>query len=117
MLIHHLVQSAKAAETVGKPFSISDLKFATTPATYEGLGGIISNVLNILLDVAGILAIIFTIYSGILYLTAAGNPDNTKKALQGLIYGAIGIAVIVLSRFIVETIMRYALTISTPIVK
>ncbi len=108
-LWQHIISIAHAAD-----FNVQGIKFANPDkgGTYEGLLGIVNTVIGVVLDVAGIIAIIFTIYSGILYLTTAGNPDNVKKALNGLIYGGIGIAVIVLSRFIVQTVMNYALTIA-----
>jgi len=50
---------------------------------------------NFIAVISGILAFIYLIYSGILFLTAAGNPDNAKKGLQGVINAAIGIVIIV----------------------
>ena len=45
--------------------------------------------------ISGMLAFIYLVYSGILYLTSSGNPDNAKKGLQGVINAAIGIVIIV----------------------
>ncbi|MFA5024773.1 MAG: pilin [Patescibacteria group bacterium] len=72
----------------------------------------ISTLTNFIIDqilyVAGALAIIYLIYSGILYITAAGNPDAAKKGLQGIMNAAIGIVIIVLAFFIARSIAEKA---------
>ncbi|MFA5158306.1 MAG: hypothetical protein WC451_03940 [Patescibacteria group bacterium] len=65
---------------------------------------IANNVINFVLIIAGIMAIVYLIYSGILYITAAGNPDAAKKGQQGVINAIIGIVIIVLAYFIARSI-------------
>jgi len=60
-----------------------------------GSNSIFTKVTDVIAIISGILAFIYLVYSGILYLTAAGNPDNSKKGLQGVINAAIGIVIIV----------------------
>lgn len=55
---------------------------------------IANTILNWLLALAGLLAVAYLIYSGILYITAAGNPDQAKKGQQGVINAIIGIVII-----------------------
>ncbi len=54
--------------------------------------------------VAGILAFIYLVYSGILYLSAAGNPDSAKKGQQGIINAIIGIIIIVAAWAIINAV-------------
>lgn len=92
----NLIETVKAA-----PWS------AITPASAGGattFTTIVVWALSILLYVAGALAVIYLIYSGILYITAAGNPDNAKKGQQGIVNAIIGIVVIVLAYVIVAAI-------------
>ncbi len=63
---------------------------------------IVTNVINLVVLVAGALAVIYLIYSGILYITAAGNPDQAKKGQQGVINAIIGIVIIVAAYFIIN---------------
>jgi hypothetical protein len=60
--------------------------------------------------VAGIMAFIYLVYSGILYLTAAGNPDAAKKGQQGIINAIIGVIVIILAYVILRSL---SVTVST----
>jgi hypothetical protein len=69
---------------------------------------LVSNVVDIMLFVAGALAIIYLIYSGILYITAAGNPDAAKKGQQGILNAVIGLVIIVLAFFIARAVTNYA---------
>lgn len=73
--------------------------------------GVVSSVIDIILMVAGALAVIYLIYSGILYITAAGNPDAAKKGQQGIINAIIGIVIIVAAYFII----RVAIGLSTQV--
>lgn len=70
----------------------------------------VGKVINVILSVAGALAIIYLIYSGILYITAAGNPDSAKKGQQGIINAVIGIVIIVAAYFIVGAVVNLART-------
>lgn len=91
--------TAKAAYDID---FLKDKATAQQAGKADSIGAIASKVIDTMLLVGGILAVIYFIYSGILYLTAAGNPDAAKKGQQGLLYGAIGIAVIVVSYYAVR---------------
>lgn len=81
------------------------ITFSTANLTLEELVAII---INIILYLAGVLALIFLIYDGILYITSGGNADQAKKAQQGLINAIIGIIIIVLSLVIIRSINSFA---------
>lgn len=68
----------------------------------SGIGDFINKVVQGLSIIAGGVAIIYLIYSGILYLTAAGNPDAAKKGQQGVVNAIIGIIIIVLAYTIIN---------------
>jgi hypothetical protein len=108
-VINFIVLHAFAAEEPAKPAAISvdGINFAQG----SGLSGFtkgISGIINLLYVIAGTSAIIYFIYSGILYITAAGNPDAAKKGQQGLINATIGIIVVALSYFLVTFIADWA---------
>lgn len=65
-----------------------------------------TSIINIVLVIAGFLAVIYLIYSGIRYITSAGNADVAKAARQGIINAVIGIAVIVASFVIVRLVAQ-----------
>jgi hypothetical protein len=61
-----------------------------------------SNILVILTLVAGVLAVIYLVWSGIQYITAGGSADKAKSARTGIINAVIGIVIIVAAYFIVR---------------
>ena len=78
------------------------------PSENTSFVGILNHVINIFLWVAAALAVIYLIYSGVLYITAAGNPDSAKKGQQGVINAIIGIVIIVAVFFIIRIAMNLA---------
>ncbi len=90
----NLVDKVKAYE-----FGFINLK--TDDLSVEDLA---TRIIDILLLAAGIAAVIYLIYSGILYITAAGNPDAAKKGQQGIINAIIGIVIIVLAWVIAHAV-------------
>lgn len=63
---------------------------------------LITSIITLITTVAAALAVIYLIYSGIIYITAAGNPDNAKKGQQGVINAVIGIIIIIAAYYIIN---------------
>jgi type IV secretory pathway VirB2 component (pilin) len=62
---------------------------------------VVLNGLRILLQIAGILAVVMIIVSGYQYLTSAGSPDKVAKAKTRLLQAIVGLAIALLSSSIV----------------
>lgn len=73
---------------------------------------IANKVVNIVLLIAGVLAILYLIWSGIQYITSAGNPERAKTARQGIINAVIGIVVIVAAYFLVRLAVGLGQTVN-----
>jgi len=61
-----------------------------------------TNVINIIFLIAGTLAVIYLLFSGVQYITAGGNADRVKTARQGIINAVIGIVIIMAAFFIIR---------------
>lgn len=92
-----LIEKVYAADTVIPPIVLN-------PGT-GGIAELVGNVVTIVLYVASVLAFFYLIYSGILYITAAGNPDAAKKGQQGIINAIIGIIIIALALVILNAVI------------
>lgn len=79
----------------------TDVQNAPTAAT------ILLNVLNFLLGIVGVLAIIFLVIGGSMYLGAAGNPSQIDKAKGVVKYSLIGIVVALASMVFVRQIAAF----------
>lgn len=71
--------------------------FPTNIAGGQIVGWAISNFLPIILTLAGFIAVIIIIISGIEFITSSGNPEAAGKARSRLTYAIIGFIVILLS--------------------
>jgi hypothetical protein len=65
----------------------------------------IADIVNILIEFAGALAIIVIIISGIRYSLASGDSNKTNSAKNGLIYTAVGLVVIVAAKIIIDVVI------------
>lgn len=66
---------------------------------------IIKTVINWMLTLAGIIAVIFVIIGGYMYLTSAGNEEQSGKGRKTIINALIGLIIIILSYVIVNVIV------------
>lgn len=85
-------------------YAIPDIAPTGTVNTDANIKTLVTNILTIVFYVAGVLAVVYLIYSGILYITAAGNPDSAKKGQQGIINAIIGIIIVILAIVIVTAV-------------
>lgn len=89
---------------------VSDgIDIATTPEMkgkqIEGKGGLIQTIVNVLLWVVGALSVIMIIFSGIRYVTSAGDAAKTKAAQNSLIYAVVGLIVAIFAWTIVNMVI------------
>ena len=70
--------------------------------------GIVQNILYWLLAVLSMVSLIGFIISGIMYLTAAGNDEQIKKAKSAMMYSIIGV-IVGLAGFVIWQAAQYML--------
>ena len=67
---------------------------------------LIQSILNIVYFIVGIVAVGMIIYAGIQYLTANGEPDKAKKAMNTIIFSVVGLIVIIAAFAITNFVMN-----------
>ena len=82
---------------VPKAYAAYNFNFLTIRQNQMSISSLVTMVIGWMAFVAGVLAVVYLIYSGILYLTAGGNPDQAKKGQQGIINAIIGLVIIALA--------------------
>ncbi len=86
-------------------FSISSV---FGPASYfTDFGKLASNILTILVSLAGALALIFIIISGIKLVTASGDPKKISAATSTLTNSIIGLVVVILAFIIIQVVQAF----------
>lgn len=66
--------------------------------------GLLIRIINILLTVAGLVAVLFLIIGGFRYIVAGGNEESSEAGKKTIINAVIGIVVIILSFVIVRVV-------------
>lgn len=64
---------------------------------YNDPRDMVANGIKIFLGFLGMIAVILILYAGFLWMTAAGNDDNIKKAKQILSAAVVGLVIILMS--------------------
>ena len=59
-------------------------------------------VVNYIIGIVAIVAVVMIVWAGYLYITAGMDEKNVEKAKKMLLYGIIGIVVVILSYSIVS---------------
>lgn len=78
---------------------------AKAEGTVSKLEDQVRNVTNILLLVIGIVAVIMLIVGGLMYIFSGGDPNNTKRAKDTILYTIVGIVVALLAYAIVTFVV------------
>lgn len=78
----------------------------TNPIGSNTLGELINKITLFVFWIAIALAPLMVILAGYYYITASGDPKRVKKANDILIYTAVGIGVVLLSRGFVSMVIN-----------
>lgn len=74
-------------------------------ATVEFISTTLRNVINAALSLTALIAAIFIVYGGFLYLTSAGESDRAERGKKTILYAVIGLLIIGLSAVIVNFVV------------
>ncbi|MEX1997680.1 MAG: TrbC/VirB2 family protein [Candidatus Andersenbacteria bacterium] len=99
-------------------FTQASLQRGLEAAKMAALGGglktdasavqIVQNVINFLLALMGVIAVLFLVIAGIMYITSFGDDAKAARAKKMILYVIIGLALIILSAVIVNTVLTLA---------
>ncbi|HLD02044.1 MAG TPA: hypothetical protein VJC10_04165 [Patescibacteria group bacterium] len=73
-------------------------------ATLKCVPILFQNLVNAGLTLAGVIAVIFIIWSGIKFVTSGGDPKQVEGARKTLTFAIIGLLIVLLSFFIIFVI-------------
>jgi cytochrome bd-type quinol oxidase subunit 2 len=68
-------------------------------------GGILTDIINTMLVIAGVLAVIMIVVGGIRYITSDGDSNKANQARQTIIYAVVGVVVAAASYAIVNFVI------------
>lgn len=75
-----------------------------TPSGTTDLPGLITGIKQMAWMVFGVIAVIAFVIAGVLFLTAAGNPEKVQQARNAFLWGVAGVIVGILAFSIISII-------------
>ena len=85
------------------------------PAGQTTVGDLVTNVLQILLLVAGSVAVVFLVLGGFRYITSRGNEEATESAKKTMTAAIVGLVVIIMAFAAVYIVSQLLITGNTGI--
>ena len=64
------------------------------------------NIINIIIGISGIVAVVFIVIGGINYMTSTGDAGKVKKAKDTILYGIIGLIIVLLAFAITQFVLN-----------
>jgi len=64
----------------------------------------------VLTSISSLIAVLYIVYGGYQYITSAGNPEASKKAVSTITWSVGGLVVILLAYTLVEFVITYLKT-------
>ncbi|MCR4324721.1 MAG: pilin [Candidatus Curtissbacteria bacterium] len=96
-------QPCKGFSDCLKDIAVDDLKFKKEQDLVPTL---VEAALKVVLPIAGMITVLFIIFSGIQFITSGGNPEAVGKARGRLMYAIIGFVIILLAFAILQVVNR-----------
>ncbi len=100
------------AAQAATPFTLEDIGSTIGLGTSD-LKGVIINVLRWVLGILALTAVVFIVYGGFLWLTAAGNPERIQKAKRVIVNAVIGLVIVLISWAIVSYVVKTAANLTS----
>ena len=90
MEISRILAAATSAEDKVKD-KINDLP------NHDFDSGNVQNIFNVAYALAGLVAVAFIIYGGVLYVTSAGDSGKAAKARSTILWAVVGLAIVIMA--------------------
>ena len=84
-------------------------KSGSTPGQ-NAIAALVKTIVNIISFIAGMIAVILIVVSGIRFMTSGGDSQGAASARNMLIYAIVGLAIVALSQAIVHFVLNAILS-------
>jgi predicted small integral membrane protein len=89
--------------------SVSPAFAQTTTGGVTQIQTFIQSIIQVMITLAGLVAVGFFVWGGFGYITSSGNPENLDRSKKTILYSAIGLA-IVLGAFVLTSVVTQLAT-------
>lgn len=113
LLLHFSVSAQNGTYSFAQD---SGLNAASAQAGYEDrnttVEQYIANIINVILSLLGVIFLAFTIYGGLIWMTAQGNEERVKKARELITEAVIGVIIVLAAYAIAYFVLKNLMDIS-----
>lgn len=81
------------------------------PIKAENFGQLVDIIADIVLQIGGVVAVIFIIWSGFLFVTAGGSDEKITKAKNTFMWTIVGVAVLLGAKVIASAVVGFIETL------
>jgi TRAP-type C4-dicarboxylate transport system permease small subunit len=89
--------------------SVSPAFAQTTTGGVTQIQTFIQSIIQVMITLAGLVAVGFFVWGGFGYITSSGNPESLDRSKKTILYSAIGLA-IVLGAFVLTSVVTQLAT-------
>ncbi len=86
--------------------SIPIPSFRYNLSNIEGIVGLITFILNLIIGFSAVLAVIMIIYGGYNFIMSGGDSEKISKGSKAITAAVVGMAIVFLARFIITFILN-----------
>ncbi|MFA6588298.1 MAG: pilin [Patescibacteria group bacterium] len=109
----HLAALGLSLISLALPMAAMAVSFDTTFAGSLGFTSVdlkqaVLNVITFVLGLLGLIAVVFILYAGFIWMTAGGNEDKVDKAKQIISSASVGLVIVLLAWAIVNFVLKTA---------
>lgn len=105
--------TAVGSITSGLTSAAGGAGYGSTAVTAEQLPVIVGSIINILLQLVGVLLLVYLIYAGFLWMTAGGDKTKVEKATLTIRNAIIGLVIIILAYSIAGYVVSELSTVAS----
>ncbi len=94
---------------LGLQFGDFKISFPSYNGNFENIPNIIAfvkEILNSVITLSAVVAVALIIYSGILYMTAAGDSEKVSSAQKALTAAVVGMVIVFIARMLIVFILE-----------
>src|SRR3990170_3169158 len=102
----HALAQSKVTPIETEAGADTNIEVEKVPLLEGELTAWIGNIINVILIIVGILAVIYLIYGGIMYVTAGGDAEKANKGRVAITNAIIGIVIIMLALAIYNFVIQ-----------
>ncbi len=105
---NNLCSGASTLQVTDPNNNASKADCSTTAPGVTGFNKLLTEIINVISVLVGVIAVIMIIFAGFRYITSGGASDKVTGAKNTILYALIGLVIVALAQLIVKFVLNKA---------